>query len=665
MDPSSKARQIRALSEGIHSCNRPRPAIAMNKGSSAFAFLAVCLALTTTVTAATTSALPSVQTISLKDVEGRIDHMAIDPDARRLYVAALGNNTVEVVDLDTGQRISSLKGFEEPQGIAAIPDLHRLAIASGGDDQCRIYDASLKLVGQIANLADADNVRYDPAAKQIVVGFGSGALAFIDPQTCVKVGEVKLSGHPESFQLEQNGRRIFVNVPRAGHIAVVDRVQRAVVATWPVADAKSNFPMALDETNHRLFVGCRVPAKLLVLDTDSGKTVASVEIVSDTDDVFYDAAARRIYVSGGGGLVSVIRQGDADHYTAVAEVSTAPGARTAFLDAARGRLYVAAPHHGAQPAHLEVLAAPRPLALQQTIALPQLTGGFNHHSADGKLRRVFLCATTNKSVEVLDLASGKIVKSLPGEKPSATCFAPDLNVLCVSHSKSLQFYNAATFEELSVLPMTTSTDELHYDPRAHQLLAGCMTAPDEGIATIDLAQRTLLGEVRTPPPQGFAIEDDGHRIFVCTPKADQVSIVDRQKSATAEPWKLTDPTGDNAVAYDAATHRLFVGCRRPAQLLVLDTDTGRTVATVDTGAGTDDLSWDPANRRIYVACAQDVISVVQQDDADHYRNLADVPSLPGARNCVFLPESGELCVTAPQGKEPNQPARVLVYRALP
>lgn len=306
---------------------------------------------------------------------------------------------------------------------------------------------------------------------------------------------------------------------------------------------------------------------------------------------------------------------------------------------------------------------PAPLVLSRTILLPQIAGGFNHHSADGKLRRVFLCATTNKTVEVLDLATGKIIRSLPGDKPSATCFAADLNVLCVSRGKSIQLYDAASFEELTSVAMPSSIDEMHYDPHEKLLLAGCMTTPTEGIATVDLSARKLLGEVKTPPPQGFCLEDDGDRVFVCSPKAGQISVVDRQKSATADPWKLGAASGNSPVAYDAATHRLFVGCRKPAELLVMNTDTGKTVATVRTGQGTDDLSFDPANKRVYVACADGVISVVQQDDADHYRNIADVPSALGARNCVFLPESGEFCVTAPQSKDQRQPAEVLVYQA--
>jgi DNA-binding beta-propeller fold protein YncE len=302
-----------------------------------------------------------------------------------------------------------------------------------------------------------------------------------------------------------------------------------------------------------------------------------------------------------------------------------------------------------------------PLVLVQTIPLPQVMGGWNHHSADGKRHRVFLCATSNKTVEVLDLDSGKIVKSLVVEKPSATCSAPDLNILAVSCGKTVQLFDAGSYERLASIPMPCGVDELRYDPRTKQMLAGCMNAPSEGIATIDLVGRKLLGEVKLPKPQGFCLEDDGNRVFVCTPQTGQISIADRQAPAALEGWKLTEAQGNYPVAYDAATHRLFVGCRKPAKLLILDTVSGKTVASVDTGAGTDDLSFDAANKRIYVACSDGVINVIQQDDADHYRDIATVTTPSGARNCVFVPECAEFCVTVPQRHQ--QSAEVLVFRS--
>jgi hypothetical protein len=304
--------------------------------------------------------------------------------------------------------------------------------------------------------------------------------------------------------------------------------------------------------------------------------------------------------------------------------------------------------------------AKSPLRLTQTIPLAHVEGGFNHHSADGKLRRLFICATGNKSVEVVDLNTGKIIKSLPGDRPSATCFAPDLNILCVSRGKTIELYDAKSFERLVSLPMPSGIDELQYDSRSKLLLAGCMNAPNEGIAPVDLAQRKVLDEIRLPaPPQGFCLENDGNRLFASTPRADQITVID-QKTSSADAWKLTNVKGNYPVAYDSATHRLFVGCRNPAKLLVLNTKSGKPVENAAIGTDTDDLAFDAANKRIYVACGDGVISVVQQDDADHYRSIASVTSAAGARNCVFLPESGEFCVTAPRSDD--EPAKVLVYK---
>jgi hypothetical protein len=190
--------------------------------------------------------------------------------------------------------------------------------------------------------------------KKLYVGYASGALAVIDAQKMQRVGDIKLDGHPESFQLEKGGTRIFINVPDAREIVVVDREKSAVVAKWPLKEAAANFPMALDEVNKRIFVGCRRPARLLVLDMDSGKVVASVSCVGDTDDLFYDVEQRRIYISGGEGAITVIRQVDADKYEALGDQSTASGARTSFFSAEMKSLYLALPHRGEQKAQIRV-----------------------------------------------------------------------------------------------------------------------------------------------------------------------------------------------------------------------------------------------------------------------------------------------------------------------
>jgi DNA-binding beta-propeller fold protein YncE len=304
------------------------------------------------------TALTLVGAIGLPGVEGRIDHLAVDLAAQRLYVAALGNNTVEVLDLKGSSHLKSLPGFREPQGIASVPDEKLVAVANGQGEGVQFIDAADQHPTRTVRLGeDSDNVRYDPAAKRLFVGFGGGALASISPGDGTVLGQAKLSGHPESFQLERSGSRIFVNVPTADQIAVIDRAAMKVIATWPVPGAKANFPMALDEANHRLFVGCRRPAKVLVYDTNTGKESGSFDSVGDTDDLFYDAARKRLYVSGGEGYVDVFQEQDGSRFVRIAHVATAAGARTSLFVPEQSRLFLAVPHRGNQKAEIRIYEA--------------------------------------------------------------------------------------------------------------------------------------------------------------------------------------------------------------------------------------------------------------------------------------------------------------------
>src|SRR2546427_8409572 len=204
--------------------------------------------------------LELVQTMALPDVRGRIDHLDIDLDGERLFVAALGNNTVEVIDLRAGQRSARLEHLQEPQGVAYVPEARRLFVATGQGGRIDVFaGAPLAAAGHVDGLEDADNVRYERSSGRVYVGYGS-ALAVIDAATLKLAARIRLAGHPESFQLANGDSRIFVNVPNARQIAVVDRNKQSVLATWSLADTKANFPMALDEPDHRLFVATRQPA---------------------------------------------------------------------------------------------------------------------------------------------------------------------------------------------------------------------------------------------------------------------------------------------------------------------------------------------------------------------------------------------------------------------
>ena len=299
------------------------------------------------------SPLRLVQTIPLPGVEGRVDHLAVDLADERLFVCALGNNSVEVIDLRKGERVHSINGLGSPQGVAYASETGKLIVANDKDGACNIYDGkSFALAGSVDLKDDADNVRYDGPTKEVYVGYGSGGVAVIDPESARRIRSFELQGHPEAFVLEKHGPRIFVNVPSAHHVAVIDREKGKVTATWSTGGASANFPIAFDETDHRLFVGCRSPARLVVLNSDSGAVASTIEIPPDPDDIFFDEKRRRLFVICGGGSIAVLAQVDADHYKTTATVATAAGARTGLFVPELASLFLAVPHHGSQKAEV-------------------------------------------------------------------------------------------------------------------------------------------------------------------------------------------------------------------------------------------------------------------------------------------------------------------------
>lgn len=310
----------------------------------AFILSAIFASMLATGHTADTEPLRLTHTIPLTGVSGRFDHFACDAKASRLVVAALGNDTAEVLDLENHRHLKTISGLSKPTGVLILAEPKQVFIANGNEGTLRGFDAVTYMpVLRVDELDDADNTRYDAVAKRIYVGFGDGALGVVDPGSGRLLDRIPLAGHPESFQLETTGPRIFVNVPDAKQVAVVDRQRKAVVATWPLEKWHGNFPMAFDEMDHRLFVGCRSPARLVVFDTLTGAVVADLEISGDTDDVFYDSKRQRIYASCGAGFLDVIQCREGDHYERIARIATREGARTGFFSPELDRFYLAVP----------------------------------------------------------------------------------------------------------------------------------------------------------------------------------------------------------------------------------------------------------------------------------------------------------------------------------
>jgi hypothetical protein len=270
--------------------------------------------------------------IPLPGVYGRIDHFGWDSKRGILIVSALGNDTVEIVD--SWRRVRSIAGLEHPQASLYVPGVDRIVVSSQSG-KLRFYDAEtyalLKTLDFGAN-ADTDNMRYDAASKHIYVGYGRGArgaLAIVDPAGMERVREFQVGSHPESFQLERDGPRIFVNLPDQEAIGVIDQTTGAVTK-WKIPGHGNTHAMAIDEASHRLFTAALQPGQFTVVNSETGAVIARLPCVLGVDDLWFDAARKRIYAPGSG-AIDVFQEIDADHYAAIAHVPVGSGAGSTSL----------------------------------------------------------------------------------------------------------------------------------------------------------------------------------------------------------------------------------------------------------------------------------------------------------------------------------------------
>jgi DNA-binding beta-propeller fold protein YncE len=299
--------------------------------------------------AETTAPLRLVQRIPMPGVTGRMDHLGVDLAGSRVFAAALGENqnTVEVVDFKAGKRISSIKGQSKPQGVFYSAEFKRLFVANGDGGTYSVFRGEdLTPVTSVPLGTNPNHVGYDPATKYLYVAFrdaSAGHLAIVDTATGKNIGDIKTDALPGGIKFESQGPRIFVTLQGVNKLGVLDRNKREQIATWPISQLVQS--LAFDEGNHRLFAGGRVPAKLFVFNTETGKQVAALDCVEGIDDLWYDAARKRIYATGIDGI-AVYDQMDADHYTPMAKLTSAPGAATSIWVPSLSLLFVSAPKAG-------------------------------------------------------------------------------------------------------------------------------------------------------------------------------------------------------------------------------------------------------------------------------------------------------------------------------
>ncbi len=306
-----------------------------------------------------------VQTIPMPNVKGRIDHMDVDVKGKRLFVAGLENGSLEVVDLQAAKWLKSIPGFKKTQGVAYVPSLNKVFVASGDDGMLRIFRGdTLDLLDAIKLELGPNRVAYDPNSKLLYVGYGGkdagkdyGEVGIIDAKTDKHIGDIKVEAHPAELLLDQSGKTLFVFVSAVSKVQVVDTKKREVVSTWPVSSQR-NGDGAFDEKTHRLFLGTRTPPQMIVMDSQTGKEIANLPTVEGMDGVYFDAAHRRVYVSGGRdqdvGYIFAYQQKDADHYETIGKITTKSGAGTSFWSPELNRYYVGAPAHDNEEAAILV-----------------------------------------------------------------------------------------------------------------------------------------------------------------------------------------------------------------------------------------------------------------------------------------------------------------------
>lgn len=297
--------------------------------------------------------LPMIQRSVLRGIEGRLGHMAFDLKSGVLFVCCRAAGSVDTLDASGMNTAQSISNIPEPMGMAFAPDLRKLFV-SCGDGAVRVLKADDRgmLTGDVKVdfRGEVVPIKYDSSEKRVYVGYVK-YFSWLSAETGEKGPEIELSGRPESFVLEDNGKRAFINIAKRGEVQVVDRTTAKVIATWTLKDAKGNYAITADQSaggTGRLFIAARDPAVLIVLDMKDGREISRHEIAGDADDAWYDAPGKRVYVScgGGGGKVAMILQKSADEYTVEHMEATNAGASTSVLIPERRKLIVGAPKVG-------------------------------------------------------------------------------------------------------------------------------------------------------------------------------------------------------------------------------------------------------------------------------------------------------------------------------
>jgi DNA-binding beta-propeller fold protein YncE len=326
-----------------------------------------------------------------------------------------------------------------------------------------------------------------------------------------------------------------------------------------------------------------------------------------------------------------------------------------------------------------------PLRLIKTIFLPGYVGDFEHFAADIKGNRLFLIAEDHKTVEVLDIRTGRRVHTITGfGQPHAIEYLAGPNSLIVTEgdeeSGAVDLVNGSNYKILDKIKLPTDVDGGVYNPvnKNYYVESGGQgqDAKTHLLSIIDTQSFKRIGDITLPgtKSEAMAIDHAGAKLYVNLRSPDEIGVVDLATRQLIARWPIPEAKNENALVLDEPNHRLFSASHTPPKLFVFDIDTGKVIASLPCAENSDDMGYDPVRKRIYIT-GDGSASVIVQQDADHYRSVAELPTGYRAKTSIFVPELNRLYIAvSSRGKraggklvapEPGSKVEVRIYQAQP
>lgn len=596
---------------------------------------------------------------------GDFDHFAYDLQTRRLWLAAEDHGTLDVFDLSTGTLRESLHGVvDTPHAVFYVGRKDRLIVTdSGGQAMAtKVLEHRTRRTLQLAAPA-SDAMVFDASTGRLfIVNGGRDAkmrkthLSAVDPVTLKRLGDVEFdTDKVEAMAVEQKGNRLYVNVTGRNEMAVVDKRDLKILATWPIAGAEQNAPLAFDEETRRLFVITRKPGRLIVLDADKGTTMASFKAPERCDQVIWDAANRRVYALGGEGFIGVFQQDDADHYRELERVPTAPGAKTGILVPELKRLFVAVSpgeaKTGAALLRFDVAPAQPFYRLESASVLRSKSPEWDYVTLD-EARGYLFIGRRSDGVTVYDVKSKRVVRNIENsDDANAVALVPEFDRgYTVNGDGSVTAFRLSTLRTLERKKLGEDADSGFYDPATKQI---AVTMGDsEKLAFVDAKTGQPAGELHIDSKKldGAVPDGEGH-LFLALRDRNSVVEIDMATHRVVEQWKTEGCEQPTSVAVDRKNARLFVGCRGTKPVLaVMDARSGKVLSTHEIGRGNDGTVYDAEARRIYTSNGVDANLVIyDQIDADTYRLSEATTTRPYARTMALDSKTKKVYLVTAEG----------------